>query len=133
MRCDYLILQAVLDGVDIISLSIGPNEPTKDTLTFLNIFDITLLFARKAGVLVVQAAGTNGPSSSTVVSFSPWSVGVAACNTDRQYHSSILLRNGRIVGGVGLTGTSYFIHAKYFLFCFFCYAKDNRNYMSLLV
>ena len=113
MRCDYLILQAVQDGVDFISLSIGPNEPTKDTLTFRSIFDITLLFARKAGVLVVQASGNNGPSSSTVVSFSPWSFGVAACNTDRQYHSSILVRNGTIVGGVGLTGTSYFIHAKY--------------------
>jgi hypothetical protein len=71
-------VQAVQDGVDIISLSIGPSRPTEDTLTFLSIFDITLLFARKAGVFVAQAAGNSGPSSSTVVSFSPWSVGVAS-------------------------------------------------------
>jgi hypothetical protein len=71
-------VQAVQDGVDIISLSIGPSKPTEDTLTFLSIFDITLLFARKAGVFVAQAAGNSGPSSSTVVSFSPWSVGVAS-------------------------------------------------------
>jgi hypothetical protein len=107
-------VQAVQDGVDIISLSIGPSRPTEDTLTFLSIFDITLLFARKAGVFVAQAAGNSGPSSSTVVSFSPWSVGVAACNTDRRYIASIILGNGTIVDGIGLTGTSsYFIHAKY--------------------
>ncbi|KAI5414534.1 hypothetical protein KIW84_040143 [Lathyrus oleraceus] len=99
--------QAVQDGVDIISLSIGPNGPTQDTLTFLSVFDISLLFARKAGVLVVQAAGNNGPSSSSVVSFSPWTVGVAACNTDRRYTSSILLGNGQIIDGVGLSGPSF--------------------------
>ncbi|KAK2359067.1 subtilisin protease SBT2.5 [Trifolium repens] len=99
--------QAVQDGVDIISLSIGPSKPTEDTLTFLSIFDITLLFARKAGVFVAQAAGNSGPSSSTVVSFSPWSVGVAACNTDRRYISSIILGNGTIVDGVGLTGPTF--------------------------
>lgn len=137
-------MQAVLDGVDIISLSVGPNEPTEDTLTFLNMFDISLLFARKAGVFVVQAAGNKGPTSSTVVSFSPWSVGVAACNTNRRYRASILLLNGQIVDGVGLSGNyrypspiffmlytelnimlvqtntvaSYFSHAKYFFLLF---------------
>ncbi|KAL5066335.1 hypothetical protein RYX36_028072 [Vicia faba] len=99
--------QAVQDGVDIISLSIGPNGPSQDTLTFLSIFDISLLFARKAGVLVIQAAGNNGPSSSSVVSFSPWTVSVASCNTDRRYTSSILLGNGQIIDGVGLSGPSF--------------------------
>lgn len=102
-------MQAVQDGVDIISLSIGPNGPTQDTLTFLSVFDISLLFARKAGVLVVQAAGNNGPSSLSVVSFSPWTVGVAACNTDRRFTSLILLGNGQIIDGVGLSGTTFFL------------------------
>ncbi|KAJ1427166.1 Peptidase S8/S53 domain [Sesbania bispinosa] len=97
--------QAVLDGVDILTLSIGPKEPPQDTLTFLSIFDIALLFARKAGVFVVQAAGNNGPSSSTVMSFGPWTVGVAACNTDRRYPASLLLGNGQILDGVGLSGS----------------------------
>ncbi|KAK7348405.1 hypothetical protein VNO80_22960 [Phaseolus coccineus] len=98
---------AVLDGVDILSLSVGPKEPPQDMLTFLNIFDISLLFARKAGVLVVQAAGNKGPASSSVVSFSPWSVGVAASTTNRRYPSSLLLGNGSILNGVGLSGPSF--------------------------
>lgn len=91
--------------MDILSLSVGPKEPPQDTLTFLNIFDISLLFARKAGVLVVQAAGNQGPASSSVVSFSPWSVGVASSTTNRKYPSSLLLGNGSILNGVGLSGT----------------------------
>ncbi|CAJ1941408.1 unnamed protein product [Sphenostylis stenocarpa] len=98
---------AVLDGVDILSLSVGPNEPPEDTLTFLSIFDISLLFARKAGVFVVQAAGNNGPASSSVVSFNPWSLSVAASTTNRGYPSSLLLGNGSILNGVGLSGPSF--------------------------
>ncbi|TKY53980.1 Subtilisin protease SBT2.4 [Spatholobus suberectus] len=98
---------AVLDGVDVLTLSVGPNEPPEDTLTFLSMFDISLLFARKAGVFVVQAAGNNGPASSSVVSFSPWSVGVAASTTDRRYPASLLLGNGLILNGVGLSGPSF--------------------------
>ncbi|KAE8686376.1 Subtilisin-like protease SBT2.4 [Hibiscus syriacus] len=43
--------QAVADGVDILNLSIGPDEPPQDSVTFLSIFDIAMLFARRAGVL----------------------------------------------------------------------------------
>ncbi|KAE9602055.1 putative tripeptidyl-peptidase II [Lupinus albus] len=99
--------QAVLDGVDILTLSIGPDDPPQDTLTFLSIFDISLLYAQKAGVLVVQAAGNKGPAPSTVVSYSPWTIGVAACTTDRRYSASLLLGNGTILDGVGLSGASF--------------------------
>ncbi|KAE8674981.1 Subtilisin-like protease SBT2.5 [Hibiscus syriacus] len=55
--------QAVHDGVDILSLSVGPNGPPATTkTTFLNPFDATLLGAVKAGVFVAQAAG-NGAST----------------------------------------------------------------------
>ncbi|XP_031262025.1 subtilisin-like protease SBT2.4 [Pistacia vera] len=96
--------QATQDGVDIINLSIGPDEPPTDTPTFLSLFDVYMLFARRAGVFVVQAAGNRGPGSSTVVSYSPWAVGAAACSTDRYYPGSLLLGNGQKVGGVGLSG-----------------------------
>lgn len=97
-------MQAILDGVDILTLSVGPDEPPEDTVTFLNIFDIAMLFARRAGVFVVQAAGNKGPGPSTVVSFSPWAVGVAASSTDRSYPGFLFLGNGRKIGGVGLSG-----------------------------
>ncbi|KAL8140327.1 LOW QUALITY PROTEIN: hypothetical protein V2J09_006348 [Rumex salicifolius] len=68
--------QAVRDGVDMLTLSVGPDEPLEDTITFLNAFDIFILLARRAGVFVVQAVRNGGPSPSSVVSFSPWVVGV---------------------------------------------------------
>ena len=96
--------QAIVDGVDILTLSIGPDEPPEDTVTFLGIFDIAMLFARRAGIFVVQAAGNQGPGPSTVVSYSPWTVGAAASRTDRRYPGSLLLGNGQTVSGVGLSG-----------------------------
>ncbi|XP_010244166.1 PREDICTED: subtilisin-like protease SBT2.4 [Nelumbo nucifera] len=99
--------QAVLDGVDVLVLSVGPDDPPEDTLTFLNVFDIFMLFARRAGVFVVQAAGNKGPSPSTVVSYSPWAMGVAACTTDRSFPGTLVLGDGRRIGGVGLSGPSF--------------------------
>lgn len=94
-----------MDGVDILTLSVGPDEPPEDTLTFLSMFDIFMLSARKAGVFVAQAAGNHGPGPYTVVSYSPWAVGVAACDTDRRYSSTLILGNGQQIGGVGLSGS----------------------------
>jgi hypothetical protein len=108
--------------VDILSLSVGPDEVPEDTLTFLSLFDIVMLFARRAGVFVVQAAGNHGPDPSTVLSYSPWTVGAAASGTDRSFPGSLLLGNGEKVGGVGLSGYFYFpklINLALFFFFFF--------------
>lgn len=102
-----ILYQATKDGVDIITLSVGPDEPPEDKFTFLNVFDIVMLYAQRAGVFVVQAAGNHGPGPSTVLSYSPWAVGVAASGTDRTYPGSLLLGNGQKVGGVGLSGTNF--------------------------
>ncbi|KAJ9136391.1 hypothetical protein P3X46_033475 [Hevea brasiliensis] len=99
--------QAIMDGVDILTLSVGPDEPPEDTLTFLSVFDVFMLFAQRAGVFVVQAAGNNGPALSTVVSYSPWAVGVAACSTDRNFPGSLLFGNGQKVGGEGLSAPTF--------------------------
>lgn len=99
-------MQAVVDGVDILALSVGPNEPPEVGFTFLSIYDIAILSATRAGILVVQAAGNNGPARATVVSYSPWAIGVAASGTDRVYLASLLLGNGQKIAGVGLSGMS---------------------------
>ncbi|XP_068644721.1 subtilisin-like protease SBT2.4 [Aristolochia californica] len=98
--------KAAEDGVDIIVLSIGPDEPPEDTLTVLNVFDVFLLYARRAGIFVVQAAGNKGPGAASVVSFSPWAVGVGACSTDRRYSNALILGNGRRLPAIGLSGPS---------------------------
>lgn len=99
-------MQAVLDGVDILTLSIGPDAPPQDRVTFLSAFDIFMLSAHKAGVFVAQAAGNQGPGPYTVVSYSPWSFGVAASTTDRTYPGTLVLGNGQKISGVGLSGKS---------------------------
>ncbi|XP_027087762.1 subtilisin-like protease SBT2.4 [Coffea arabica] len=98
--------QAVLDGVDILTLSIGPDQPPEDAITFLGTFEIFMLAANKAGILVIQAVGNGGPGPYTVVSYSPWTVGVAASDTDRSYPGTLILGNGKKIGGVGLSGPS---------------------------
>lgn len=69
--------------------------------------ELQLLFATKAGVLVVQAAGNGGPSSSSVISFSPWITSVAASITDRKYNTTIVLGNGQSFTGTGLSRNLY--------------------------
>ncbi|EPS64802.1 hypothetical protein M569_09977, partial [Genlisea aurea] len=98
---------ATRDGVDILLLSVGPNEPPEDTSTFLGAFDIFMLSAWRAGVFVAQAVGNNGPSPYSVVSYSPWTFGVASCRTDRKYPATLFLGDGRKVRGIGLSGSSW--------------------------
>ncbi|XP_048132951.1 subtilisin-like protease SBT2.5 isoform X2 [Rhodamnia argentea] len=96
--------QAVYDGVDILSLSVGPNSPpTSIRSTFLNPFDATLLSAVKAGVFVAQAAGNGGPFPKTLVSYSPWITSVVAAIDDRRYKNHLMLGNGKILPGIGLS------------------------------
>ncbi|KAF6135581.1 hypothetical protein GIB67_015434 [Kingdonia uniflora] len=103
--------QAVEDRVDILSLSIGPSTVPPGPSAFLNVLEMELLFATKAGVLVAQAAGNGGPSSSSILSFSPWITSVAASITDRKYNNSIILGNGHSLSGTGLApSTSKEVH-----------------------
>ncbi|GKV20390.1 hypothetical protein SLEP1_g30523 [Rubroshorea leprosula] len=100
--------QAVHDGVDILSLSVGPNSPPVTTkTTFLNPFDATLLAAVKAGVFVAQAAGNGGPFPKTLVSYSPWIASVAAAIDDRRYKNHLTLGNGKILPGLGLSPSTH--------------------------
>ncbi len=95
--------QAVADGVDILSLSLGPNTPSGySNVTFLNVFDVALLSAVKSDVLVVQAVGNGGPNPKTVLSFSPWILSVAAGVDDRSYPHYVILANNMSFSGMGL-------------------------------
>ncbi|CAL9176938.1 unnamed protein product [Musa hybrid cultivar] len=102
------IEQAVLDGVDVLNLSVGPNSPPTTTkATFLNPFDAALLSAVKAGVFVAQAAGNGGPFPKTLVSFSPWITTVAAAIDDRRYKNHLTLGNGKKLPGLGLSPATH--------------------------
>uniref|UniRef100_A0A0E0LF75 Subtilisin-like protease n=1 Tax=Oryza punctata TaxID=4537 RepID=A0A0E0LF75_ORYPU len=100
--------QAVQDGVDVLNLSVGPNSPpTATRTTFLNPFDAALLSAVKAGVFVAQAAGNGGPFPKTLVSFSPWITTVAAGVDDRRYKNHLVLGNGKLLPGLGVSPATH--------------------------
>ncbi|CAM6049035.1 unnamed protein product [Sphagnum compactum] len=92
--------QAVADGVNILSLSLGPNSPPGGSIsTFFNVLDVALLNAVKANIVVVQAAGNGGPYEQTVTSFSPWIISVGAGVDDRSYPNTITLGNRTVLPG----------------------------------
>ncbi|RLM74012.1 subtilisin-like protease SBT2.4 [Panicum miliaceum] len=82
--------QATQDKVDVLVLSVGPDERPTSKVTFLSMLDVALLSARRAGVFVAQAAGNRGPAESSVVSYSPWVTTVAASTTGRRYTSRLV-------------------------------------------
>uniref|UniRef100_A0A1J3F504 Subtilisin-like protease n=1 Tax=Noccaea caerulescens TaxID=107243 RepID=A0A1J3F504_NOCCA len=93
--------QAAQDGVDILSLSITPNQKPPGVATFFNPIDMAILSAVKAGIFVVQAAGNTGPSPKSMSSFSPWIFTVGASSHDRVYSNSLTLGNNVTIPGVG--------------------------------
>ncbi|CAL5035396.1 unnamed protein product [Urochloa decumbens] len=95
--------QATEDKVDVLVLSIGPDERPASKVTFLSMLDVALLSARRAGVFVAQAAGNRGPAESSVISYSPWVTTVAASTTGRSYTSGLVLGDGRHIPGLGLS------------------------------
>ncbi|GLJ18269.1 hypothetical protein SUGI_1422340 [Cryptomeria japonica] len=85
---------AIHDGVDIISVSIGYSNG--GFLPPLNYFEdsiaIGAFHAMKRGILTSNAACNDG-SVGTVCNYSPWSLTVAASSIDRQFKSQLNLGN----------------------------------------
>ncbi|MCL7021578.1 hypothetical protein MKW94_029338 [Papaver nudicaule] len=92
---------AIADGVDILSVSMGDSEPVafdQDPIA------IGSFHAMKKGILTSQAAGNSGPSPQTVISNAPWLLTVAASSTDRRLMDKIVLGNGKTLQGLGVNG-----------------------------
>lgn len=72
---------AIADGVDILSVSlggIGAANYSSDSLA------IGSFQAMLRGILTSQSAGNSGPDAGTIVSVAPWLFTVAASSIDRQ-------------------------------------------------
>ncbi|KAF3437808.1 hypothetical protein FNV43_RR20564 [Rhamnella rubrinervis] len=87
---------AIADGVDVISVSLGPSSPEdfKDDAIAIGSFH-----GMTRGILTVQAAGNNGPLQGSTVSVSPWILTVAASSTDRRIIDKVILGDGNTVVG----------------------------------
>ncbi|XVE52596.1 hypothetical protein DITRI_Ditri02bG0134700 [Diplodiscus trichospermus] len=90
---------AIADGVDIISLSVGTRTPRD---YFNDSIAIGAFHAMRNGVLTVNSAGNEGPNRATITNFSPWSLSVAASTIDRKFFTKVKLGNNIIYEGVSI-------------------------------
>ncbi|KEH33701.1 subtilisin-like serine endopeptidase family protein [Medicago truncatula] len=93
---------AISDGVDVITVSLGPEHASD----FLNDpIAIGSFHAMEKGILTTQAAGNFGPIPSSVCSGAPWLVSVAATSIDRQFIDKVILGNGKTFVGKSINIT----------------------------
>ncbi|MCO5577256.1 hypothetical protein L7F22_031083 [Adiantum nelumboides] len=91
---------AIKDGVDVISLSLGPDAPQNDY--FMDAISIGSFHAFRRGISVVGSVGNNGPSDSSATNVAPWLLTVASTSIDRDFSSSVILGNGIHLEGESL-------------------------------
>ncbi|KAK4589169.1 hypothetical protein RGQ29_019958 [Quercus rubra] len=110
---------AIADGVDVLSISIGTNQPrpyAEDSIA------IGALHAAKKNIVVSCSAGNSGPAPSTLSNPAPWIITVGASSIDREFVSPVLLGNG--MKFEGQTVTPYKLEKKLYPLA---YAGDIVN------
>lgn len=83
---------AIADGVDIISVSLGSGWPfpyLEDPIA------IGSFHAFRKGILTSCSAGNFGPYPVSVANFAPWILTVAASTIDRKFVAEAVLGNGK--------------------------------------
>ncbi|KAL2477041.1 Subtilase family protein [Forsythia ovata] len=91
---------AILDGVDVISMSLGSLPPLSTYVD--DTVSIGSFHAMAKGISVVCSGGNNGPYSETVVNTAPWVITVAASTIDRAFPIIITLGNNQTFVGQAL-------------------------------
>ncbi|KAM4104448.1 hypothetical protein ACJW30_06G158300 [Castanea mollissima] len=89
---------AIADGVDIISISLGGSAKSYFTDTIA----IGAFHAMRNGILTSTSIGNRGPSLGTISNFSPWSLSVAASTIDRKFYTKVQLGNNKIYEGISI-------------------------------
>ncbi|KAJ6346835.1 hypothetical protein OIU76_003504 [Salix suchowensis] len=93
---------AIKDGVDIISISIGVSSLFQSD--YLNDpIAIGSFHAQQMDIMVVCSGGNDGPDLYSIVNSAPWIFTVAASNIDRDFQSSVLLGNGKTLQGSAIS------------------------------
>ncbi|CAN7013792.1 unnamed protein product [Brassica rapa subsp. trilocularis] len=88
--------EAINDGVDVLSVSIGGLFRDLDVEVDIA---IPALHAVNKGITVVSPAGNGGPRGTTVINISPWIITVAATTLDRSLSAFITLDNNQTFMG----------------------------------
>lgn len=80
---------AIHDGVDVLSLSLGPGTSFEGDASFAT------LHAVINRISVVYSAGNTGSKPQSVENLAPWAITVAATNIDRSFPTYITLGNNQ--------------------------------------
>ncbi|XP_058762392.1 cucumisin-like isoform X1 [Vicia villosa] len=91
---------ALADGVDVLSVSLGPAEMQIPFIQYFeNSINIGSFHAMKKGVLTSNAASNFGPDVFTMTNFPPWLLSVAASTFGRKFVTKVQLGNGKVYEG----------------------------------
>ncbi|KAJ4719930.1 Subtilisin-like protease [Melia azedarach] len=90
---------AIADGVDIISISVGGSFAFD---YFEDAIAIGSFHAMRNGILTSNSAGNSGPDPATITNISPWTLSVAASTIDRKFLTKVKLGNGEVYQGISI-------------------------------
>ncbi|TYJ16406.1 hypothetical protein E1A91_A10G250900v1 [Gossypium mustelinum] len=90
---------AIADGVDVISLSVGGSFAID---YFNDSIAIGAFHSMKNGILTSNSAGNSGPQLASITNVSPWSLSVAASTIDRKFFTEVKLGNGEMYKGTSI-------------------------------
>ncbi|KQK14567.2 hypothetical protein BRADI_1g17330v3 [Brachypodium distachyon] len=111
---------AIKDGVDVLSLSIGPLNASRFDK---DIVAIGAFSAVSKGIIVVCAGGNEGPAMSSITNDAPWLLTVAASTVDRSFSADVHLNNTNKISGEALNQVAKLSSKSYPLH----YDKMQRN------
>ncbi|PON40527.1 Subtilase [Parasponia andersonii] len=101
---------AVRDGVDVISISIGGQPTTYDD----DVISIASFGATRSGIVVSASGGNSGPTLGTVSNVAPWMTTVGAGTLDRKFPAEVVLGDGTVLTGSSLYSGKPFPAGKTF-------------------
>ncbi|XP_058746396.1 cucumisin-like [Vicia villosa] len=102
---------AIKDGVDILSVSIGIKDSTKN-IFFKDALSIGSFHAMKYGVLTVLSAGNTGPYPKSLQNYQPWAIIVGASTLDRKLITKV--KTGDNITYQGISVNTFDLHEKFY-------------------
>ncbi|KAH6782707.1 Subtilase family protein [Perilla frutescens var. frutescens] len=94
--------EAIHDGVDVLSLSLGFDSPLYPETDKRDLIYYGTFHAAEHGIVPVCSAGNSGPLYGTVEDVAPWVITVAAATIDRSFPNPIILGNNHVFAGQGM-------------------------------